>query len=72
MKFLLDENFPKAAAELLKGLGHDSHDPRGTELEGSEDSVLVEEARRLDAVILTQQTVTSFTRSGISIPNTQV
>jgi len=53
MKFLLDENFPKAATELLKKLGHDSYDPRGTPLEGSEDSVLVEEARRLEAVILT-------------------
>jgi len=53
MKFLLDENFPKAAAELLERFGHDSYDPRGTELEGSEDSVLVEEAQRLDAVILT-------------------
>ena len=53
MNFLLDENFPKAATELLERLGHDTFDPRGTALEGSEDSVLVEEARRLDAVILT-------------------
>ena len=53
MNFLLDENFPKAATELLEKLGHDTFDPRGTALEGSEDSVLVEEARRRDAVILT-------------------
>ena len=53
MKFLLDENFPKAAAEILGKLGHETIDPRGTELEGSDDSVLVEEAPRLNAVILT-------------------
>ena len=53
MRFFLDENFPKAAAELLGKLDHETFDPRGTDLEGSDDSVLVEEAKRLNAVILT-------------------
>ena len=53
MRFFLDENFPKAAAEVLVQFGHEWHDPRGTSMEGSDDSVIVEEARRLGAVILT-------------------
>jgi predicted nuclease of predicted toxin-antitoxin system len=53
MRFFLDENFPKSAAKVLEDLGHECDDPRGTDLEGSDDSVLVEEARRLGAIILT-------------------
>ena len=28
MTFMLDENFPKAAAELLEGMGHTVYDAR--------------------------------------------
>ena len=53
MKFFFDENFPKAASALLVRFGHEWHDPRGTDLEGVDDSVLVEEAQRMGAVLLT-------------------
>ena len=53
MKFLLDENFPKAAITMLEERGHEWFDPRDTDLKGSDDRVLVEEALRTDAVILT-------------------
>lgn len=53
MKFYFDENFPKAAAELLESLGHEWIDPRGTELEGSPDSILEGQAIKSNAVLLT-------------------
>ena len=53
MKFFLDENFPKAAGKLLESLGHEWFDPRGTDLQASEDSAFVREAKQLGAVILT-------------------
>jgi len=53
MKFFFDENFPKAAKELLLGRGHECYDPRGTSLEGAADFQIVEEAQRMGAVILT-------------------
>ena len=53
MKFLLDENFPKAATTILEHFGHEWHDPRGTDLEGSDDSNLLEVAQASGAVILT-------------------
>ena len=53
MRFLLDENFPKAAGDLLRVKGHEVFDPRGTRLEGASDNHIVEEACRLGAVILT-------------------
>jgi len=53
MKFFLDENFPKAATNLLERLGHESHDARGTELEGFHDAGLVQRALELGAVIHT-------------------
>ncbi len=37
MKFLLDENFPKAAIHLLELRGHQIEDIRGTEKEGVKD-----------------------------------
>jgi hypothetical protein len=40
MKFFLDENFPRAAAELLGVRGHECIDIRGTEKEGSEDAAI--------------------------------
>jgi predicted nuclease of predicted toxin-antitoxin system len=53
MKFLLDENFPKTAANFLGDHGHECFDVRGTELEGQDDAALVEEAQRREAIILT-------------------
>ena len=53
MKFLLDENFPKAAGEILKRRGHEVYDFRGIGELGADDSVLVEMAREIGAVILT-------------------
>ena len=53
MKFFLDENFPKAVVSLLEGDGHECFDPRGTELEGSDDDLLLAEARRNGAILLT-------------------
>ncbi len=53
MTFLLDENFPKKAAEFLEDQGHTCHDPRGTELQGASDSTLIEQAQTLGAVLLT-------------------
>lgn len=53
MKFYFDENFPKSAADLLESLGHEWVDPRGTALEGAEDFVLWNEAKKENAVLLT-------------------
>jgi len=53
MKFFFDENFPKAAREILQELGHECFDPRGSDLEGVPDTIIVEEARRMKAVLLT-------------------
>lgn len=46
MKFLLDENFPKSAEELLVELGHQVIDIRGNELQGIDDFQLFELAQR--------------------------
>lgn len=53
MTFLLDENFPKSATEILEQFGHDWRDLRGTEDEGADDTFLVEKAGEIGAVILT-------------------
>ena len=53
MKFLLDENFPKAAILLLESCGHQAEDIRGTKKEGAEDSVIFQLAQDLNAVFLT-------------------
>lgn len=53
MRFLLDENFPKAATSLLEGVGHEVHDFRGTPDEGIEDGTVFSMAQSLDAVLLT-------------------
>ena len=52
MIFYLDENFPKAACQLLEKYGHQWHDHRGTVSEGMEDAALLQAARNLDAVLL--------------------
>lgn len=53
MTFLLDENFPKAAVELLEGMGHTVFDSRDKGLIGSSDSAILEAASKLEATILT-------------------
>ncbi len=53
MKFFLDENFPKAAAGLLEGMGHEVFDLRGTDREGSQDGDIFAEAQHHGAVFLT-------------------
>jgi predicted nuclease of predicted toxin-antitoxin system len=53
MNFLLDENFPKAAAAVLERMGHAVHDLRGSGMEGSVDTAVVERSQHLGAVILT-------------------
>jgi predicted nuclease of predicted toxin-antitoxin system len=53
MKFLLDENFPKAAIALLQGAGHEVFDFRGSGDEGMADSEVFQKAQNLSAVLLT-------------------
>lgn len=53
MKFFLDENFPKAAHPLLKNLGHEIFDLRGTSREGAADTEIFQEAQDCEAVFLT-------------------
>lgn len=53
MRFLLDENFPKAARSLLEGLSHDVIDFRSIGREGAPDTEVFEAALRECAVILT-------------------
>ena len=53
MRFFLDENFPKAAAGILEGMGHEVFDLRGTDREGSEDEDIFAEAQQHGAVFLT-------------------
>lgn len=53
MKFLLDENFPKAAHAYLSGLGHATFDLRGTPDEGCDDKRVLERAIAEHAILLT-------------------
>lgn len=53
MNFLLDENFPKSAEELLVKLGHRVIDIRGTELQGTDDAHLFDVAQEHRAILLT-------------------
>jgi predicted nuclease of predicted toxin-antitoxin system len=53
MKFFLDENFPKPAADLLTARGHEVFDIRSTEFEGSNDSQIFELAQAEGAIFLT-------------------
>jgi predicted nuclease of predicted toxin-antitoxin system len=53
MKFFLDENFPKAAVELLVGLGHEVADIRGTDEEGVDDVTIFRMAQKRGAALLT-------------------
>jgi len=53
MRFFLDENFPKAACDLLGRDSHEIIDVRGTEKEGSDDHQLFLLAQLSNAVFLT-------------------
>lgn len=53
MKFLLDENFPKAAITLLEEHGCTVMDIRGTSLEGATDIELFGFAQEKSATLLT-------------------
>jgi predicted nuclease of predicted toxin-antitoxin system len=53
VNFLLDENFPKAAASVLREVGHCAFDVRGTPQEGMDDPGLFAKAQHLNAVLLT-------------------
>jgi len=53
MKFLLDENFPKASETLLTELGHQVIDIRGSEFQGIDDVSLFDMAQEHEAVLLT-------------------
>lgn len=53
MRFLLDENFPKAARNLLEGFSHDVVDFREIGREGAPDTEVFGAAQRESAVILT-------------------
>lgn len=52
MRFLLDENFPKAAADLLRLAGHEVMDIRGSGKEGMEDDALFRIAQESGAILL--------------------
>lgn len=53
MRFLLDENFPKASYLLLAGLQHDVIDFRDVGIEGSPDSDVIAMAMPEQAIIFT-------------------
>ena len=44
MIFLLDENFPKSAAEHLRGLGHTVYDSRALGLSGATDALILKKS----------------------------
>ncbi len=53
MKFFLDENFPKSSENILKELGHEIVDIRGTSEEGMSDLNIFKLAQEKEAVFLT-------------------
>ena len=53
MKFILDENFPKKAVDVLIKAGHESIDVRGTALEGCDDKTLLNFAKDKKGTLLT-------------------
>jgi predicted nuclease of predicted toxin-antitoxin system len=63
MRFLLVENFPKAACPLLFSLSHELFDFRDFGVEGSQDSEIVKVAASKCAVILTTDVPIFSTRS---------
>lgn len=63
MRFLLDENFPKAVIPILEAMGHEVDDYRLIGKIGSPDGEIVRLAKERSAVILTTDR-DFFTRSG--------
>ena len=53
MRFLLDENFPKAVISILEGMGHEVDDFRHIGVIGAPDREIVRLAGERSAVILT-------------------
>lgn len=53
MRFLLDENFPRSASELIEEYGHEAIFFDDVCEFGAEDEVVFSEAQRLGATILT-------------------
>jgi predicted nuclease of predicted toxin-antitoxin system len=53
MRFLLDENFPKAVIPVLEGMGHEVEDFRVLGAIGAPDGEIVRLAKERSAVILT-------------------
>jgi predicted nuclease of predicted toxin-antitoxin system len=53
MRFLLDENFPKAAVEMIVSLGHEVFDFRGTTEQGMDDESVFARAQSLHGCLLT-------------------
>jgi predicted nuclease of predicted toxin-antitoxin system len=53
MTFLLDENFPKAAASVLHGMEHEVFDVREMGMAGCTDAAVLAKAEELGAVLLT-------------------
>jgi len=53
MRFFLDENFPKSAANMLRQIGHEVHDLRGSGREGLADSQIFDEAQLNESIFLT-------------------
>jgi predicted nuclease of predicted toxin-antitoxin system len=53
LKFILDENIPKAALALLAEYGHQAKDIRDTEWVGQDDSVILDFAIREQAMVIT-------------------
>jgi Domain of unknown function (DUF5615) len=53
MRFLLDENFPKAVTPILEAMGHLVDDYRLIGMIGAPDGEIVSLAKELSAVILT-------------------
>ena len=53
MKFLVDENIPKASSLLLREFKHEVIDVRGTDEEGLSDSDIFQLAQNLNAIFIT-------------------
>ena len=53
MKFVLDENFPLSARNLLEQIGHKVIDIRESKLRGESDYVLFQFCQELKGVFLT-------------------
>lgn len=53
MRFFLDENFPKSAANMLRQIGHEVNDLRGSGRDGLDDPQIFDEAQRYESIFLT-------------------